>query len=188
MITFLKGTLFKSTPEKIVLETSGIGYEVGISLQTYRQLPLEGKPLFVWIEHIFTSEQQYLCGFIQEEEQACFRLLRNVPGVGIKVALQILSTLPPQDLFNAIQNNDRKTLTQAQGVGPKLASRILAELKNSDFPVMSSVSNAFQEALEALSHLGYNRIQVLQALQKIDPSLSTENLIREALILFSSKG
>jgi Holliday junction DNA helicase RuvA len=152
-------------------------------------LPQPGTALKLFIEHIFREDNQILCGFLKEEERLSFRSLLTVQGVGVRVALAILSVVTPTELLVAIHNQDRTLLTRADGVGPKLAGRIVLELKGKDFsfdvdPIVQGAS-VTQEALSGLINLGYSKAEAAQSIQRAlqeTPTLdSVEEIVRLSL-------
>jgi Holliday junction DNA helicase RuvA len=145
------------------------------------------------------AESLQLYGFGSGEEQECFRLLTTVQGVGMRMGLALLSALSPSDIYGAIASQDKATLTRADGVGPKLASRILTELKDkvptelsfgatvASYP--SSLPPTVEEAVSALVNLGYRRLEAVAAISKTQHQLgeqaSLNDLIRQGLSLLS---
>lgn len=187
MIAKLKGWVDTLELDAVVLDVNGVGYHVLASSKTLSQLS-EGQAAILFIEPLVRQEQTQLFGFMDADERQWFRLLLNVQGVGGKVALSILSALTTEELTQAIALQDSTTVCRADGVGPKLAGRIVLELKDKA-PSMSSqplrVINgnlANQEALSALLNLGYKRAEAAQALSDIEATnQDTSTLIRLAL-------
>ena len=148
------------------------------------------------------AESLQLYGFSSTEEQACFRLITTVQGVGMKMGLALLSALSPSDLYGAIASQDKETLTRADGVGPKLASRMITELKdkipsevgfsNTVYSHPSSLAPHVEEAVSALVNLGYRRIEAVAAVSKAQQqcgeSAPLNDLIRQGLSLMSRTG
>lgn len=141
-----------------------------------------------------------LYGFADESELNCFKMLISVSGVGCKVAIAILSDLSPQEFALAVVNDDSKKITRAQGVGPKLAQRIVLELKDklkkdstftvTDIPQINlnaKASNAVSEALTALMVLGFTNAQAQKALEGLDPEMSVQELVKEGLKRLSGR-
>ncbi len=189
MIYKLSGLLDSSLTNSLVLDVNGVGYEVLVSQKTLAALPQPGTALKLFIEHIFREDNQILCGFLKEEERLSFRSLLTVQGVGVRVALAILSVVTPTELLVAIHNQDRTLLTRADGVGPKLAGRIVLELKGKDFsfdvdPIVQGAS-VTQEALSGLINLGYSKAEAAQSIQRAlqeTPTLdSVEEIVRLSL-------
>jgi Holliday junction DNA helicase RuvA len=198
MIAYIKGYLAVITPTYAVVESKdGIGYHVNISLNTYTAIHGKGDAqLFIYL-HISGGAQTpimpQLFGFAAEAEREVFVHLLSVSGVGASTVRLILSALQPQDVVNAIANNDVSTFQRIKGIGLKTAQRLILELKDKLMKVQpgSAISaaivgnNASQEALSALVMLGFNRLQAQQVLQKIakqaDGPVTVEGLIKEAL-------
>ena len=176
MIGKLKGIVDEVGEEELVLDVGGVGYLVAASARTLRALPAVGQAAALFIETHVREDAIRLYGFLTASERDWFRLLQSVQGVGAKVALAILSILPPDELANAIAMQDKATVSRASGVGPKLAARIVAELKEKA-PAFASVdpaarlagedaSNApssVRDAISALCNLGYGRPQAVAA-------------------------
>ena len=197
MIKKLKGFLETLEEGSIILDVQGVGYGIHISNKTRDGLPKVGELVSLWIEHIFRQDAQQLCGFLDKREQESFQKLLAVPGVGAKVALQILSTLDTKDLMSAVTHQDKGLLTQADGVGAKLAGRILLELKNKEWKQLPEAAEflmenlSFHDARDALVSLGYARVEaslVLQDIQQQDNQKTHQasDLVRLALKKLSS--
>lgn len=130
MIAKLKGVLDSSGDDWAIVDVAGVGYVVFASSRTLSALPGVGAPVGVHVETIVREDSITLYGFATVEERDLFRLLTSVQGVGAKVALAILSALSPSDLQNAIAAQDKTAVSRAKGVGPKVATRIVTELKD----------------------------------------------------------
>jgi Holliday junction DNA helicase RuvA len=203
MIAKLTGLLDSTGPDWLIIDVGGVGYQVFASGRTLSQLPPMGQKFSLMIEALVRNEQTQLFGFFQEMERSWFRLLLGIQGVGAKVALALLTALSADDLHRAILTQDQTLITRADGVGPKLAGRIIAELKGKVGGLglgLSSVnpegaagitplSSGMGEAISALTNLGYRRSEAVEAVakssQRLGPSASTEALIRQGLKLLS---
>src|SRR3954463_16433095 len=130
MIGKLRGTIDSYGEDHVIVDVGGVGYVVHCSAHTLQRLPSVGEPVVVSIETHVREDQIRLFGFLSDVEREWFRLLQTVQGVGTKVALSILSTLTPADLASAIALRDKATITRAPGVGPKVAERVVTELKD----------------------------------------------------------
>ncbi len=189
MIASLNGTILKKTTNAAIVDVSGVGYSVRISLNTLETLPAEGESLFLHIHHHFTESEQMLFGFNDLDEKRMFELLINVKGVGPKLALTILSGAKPADLQTYIASNSIGMLSKIPGIGKKTAERIVLELKDKIGEVTdtdqleSGFGNVYSEVVSALEQLGYKRSQAEsaanQALKTGKEDLSS--LIKEAL-------
>ena len=162
MIAMLAGVVDQATGDGIVLDVNGVGYLVFASSRTLAKVPARGEPLRLLIETQIREDYIHLFGFIEEAEREWFRLLMTVQGVGAKIALGLLSAAAPAQLATAIAAQDRAVLTEAEGVGPKLAQRILNELKDkvgglSLGPSGTPQKGTTAEAVSALVNLGYAR-------------------------------
>jgi Holliday junction DNA helicase RuvA len=192
MIAKLKGIVDTIGIDFAIIDVQGVGYFLSCSQQTLNTLEKE-KPLTIFIESYVKNEQLALCGFITEEEQQAFRLLISVQGVGTKVALSLLSILKPSKLYQAIAQQDKAMISQADGVGLKLASRIINELKDKIKLSLSDPSptslgtegSYLKDAVSALTNLGYRYQDALDAaskvLKEVGPTVSLDVLIRKGL-------
>jgi holliday junction DNA helicase RuvA len=179
MIGKLTGTIDSVGEDFLVLDVHGVGYLVYCSARTLGELPAVGKAVALAIETHVREDQIRLFGFLSTAEREWFRLLQTVQGVGAKVALAILSTLRAADLATAIAMRDKAAITRAPGVGPKVAERIVTELKDKS-PVLAAVdpqvvrlSGAVEDkrapgpvadAVSALVNLGYGQPQAMAAI------------------------
>ena len=186
MFDYLKGKVASATPGRVVLDVGGVGFSLAATLHTAARVTVGTEATLYTYLHV-REESLELFGFAEREEQACFLLLLGVSGVGPKAALAILSAVTPQALALAVVTEDEKTICAAQGVGKKLASRIILELKDklakehalSGAP--APVSVAGDDALDALLVLGYRASEANAALARVDATLPTEDRVREAL-------
>jgi Holliday junction DNA helicase RuvA len=130
MIGKLKGMIESYAEDSVILDVNGVGYEVFCSGRTLQELPGVGQPATLSIETHVREDQIRLFGFLTEIEREWFRLLQTVQGVGVKVALAVLGTLKPAELASAIAMRDKAMVARTPGVGPKVAERIVTELKD----------------------------------------------------------
>ena len=192
MIYYVSGEVTVLEPGLAVVECGGVGYGCRITAYTAAQLKL-GKPARLYVSESVREDAYDLYGFIDKEEKRCYELLTSVTGVGPKAAIAILAA-GPQNFTLAVMTGDEKLLTAAQGVGKKLAQRIILELKDKigggsaeiDFsagsmaaPVQTGGSIALATA--ALQELGYSPAEIHNALKGADPNATTEELVRFAL-------
>ena len=194
MLYYVSGTVAILEPGLAVIDCGGVGYGCRITAYTAGQLKRNQKARLFVTESI--REDAYeLYGFISREEQHCYELLTSVNGVGPKAAMAILSSGGPQNFTLAVMTGDEKMLTAAQGVGKKIAQRIILELKDKlggsnmemDFSAGGAAvgaavtGNAAAMAHAALQELGYSPGEINTALKGVDPGASTEEMIRFAL-------
>ena len=192
MITYIKGAISHKSPTFIIVETGGIGYHINISLHTYSQIEkLEHVKILTYL-HI-KEDAHTLYGFANEAERSLFVLLISVSGIGPNTARVLLSSLNPDETRAAIIGEDEHAFKKVKGVGPKTAKRIIIDLKDKilkesgDVPlIVAKVDNTIRdEALSALVSLGFSRIPVQKALNKILKEQSdiknVEDLIKVAL-------
>ena len=179
MIGKLKGLIESYGQDSVIVDVNGVGYEVYCSARTLQELPGVGQPATLSIETHVREDQIRLFGFITEIEREWFLLLQTVQGVGAKVALSVLGTLRASELASAIAMRDKAMVARAPGVGPKVAERIVTELKdkapaytNVD-PALVRLSGALDDkrapapvtdAVSALVNLGYGQAQAAAAI------------------------
>ena len=188
MIGKLKGIVDTVEDEALILDVGGVGYVVSASARTLRALPAAGQAATLHIETQVREDAIRLFGFLTVAERDWFRLLQNVQGVGAKVALGILGALSGEALSAAIANQDKAMMARAPGVGPKLAARLVLELKDkapafgvadlggaiADGEAASKLPKAAQDAVLALVGLGYARPQASLAVAKGVATLGAE--------------
>ncbi len=198
MIGKLKGIVDEVGEEELILDVGGVGYLVAASARTLRALPAVGEPATLFIETHVREDAIRLYGFLTASERDWFRLLQSVQGVGAKVALGVLGTLSGDAISSAIAHQDKAAMAMAPGVGPKLAARIVHELKDKA-PALSladlggaiagelggKLPKDAQDAVLALVSLGYARPQASIAVAKgvatLGAEASTAALIRLGL-------
>ncbi|MDR2724272.1 MAG: Holliday junction branch migration protein RuvA [Holosporaceae bacterium] len=198
MISYLKGTPEKISENSIVVDVNGVGYSVICSYRTINEVRN-----YSGIVHIFTvlnvrEDSWTLYGFISEQERFWFNNLISVQGVGGKVALAILSAISDEDLYNAFLAGDKDVFTRAAGVGSRLATRIITELKEKvigkvDFKTAAtspavSESSVVNDVISALLNLGYQKVDVLRAVSAIpiNPETGFDILLKQSLSKLSS--
>lgn len=211
MIGKLTGLVDQPDEDHVILDVGGVGYIVFCSGRTLSALPQAGEVASLLIETHVREDHIHLYGFAEALERDWFRLLSGVQGVGARMALAILSVLPPLSLAQAIAAQDRAALTRANGVGPKLAARVISELKEKagQYAVSDGLAHAIggaapvaapageaglagqaDDAVSALVNLGYRRTDAFAAVSKTarqqGDEASLESLIREALRELSS--
>ena len=196
MIYCLTGKIVKKSMSAVVLSCGGVGYYAQCPASVAGALPGVGKEATLYTVMSVTENDVSLYGFATEEQQACFEMLTAVSGVGPKVGLAILSVMEPQRVALAISAGDHKAFKAANGVGPKLAQRIVLELKDKvakgfvdgisleDVAGAASgepVSQSSAQAIAALVSLGYSQSEAALAISKIDATLPVEEIIKLAL-------
>ena len=203
MIYSLKGTLTVKELGFAVIECGGVGYGCKTSYNTIASLGETGSEAMLYT-HLYVREDAVeLFGFATQQELSCFRLLISVSGVGPKAATSILSDVTPEKFAFLVASGDSTSFTRTKGIGAKTAQRIVLELKDkiSSESISGSVSgdaaafasssaapsDSVSEALEALMVLGYTQGETAPILGKLDPSLSTQDLIKETLRLLTAK-
>ena len=196
MIYCLTGKIVKKSMSAVVLSCGGVGYYAQCPASVAGALPGVGKDATLYTVMSVTENDVSLYGFATEEQQACFEMLTAVSGVGPKVGLAILSVMEPQRVALAISAGDHKAFKAASGVGPKLAQRIVLELKDKvakgfvDGISLEDVAGAASgepttqsssQAIAALVSLGYSQSEAALAISKIDATLPVEEIIKLAL-------
>lgn len=199
MIGKLKGTVDSYGEDHLILDVHGVGYLVHCSTRTLQALPPAGEAAVLFIETFVREDQIRLFGFQSEAEREWFRLLQAVQGIGAKTALAILSTLRPAELAQAIALGDKATVARAPGVGPRVATRIVTELKDKTphlsgaDPIVAQMSgespaaagSAVSDAISALTNLGYGMPQATAAIagaaRSAGEGANAETLIRLGL-------
>src|SRR5947209_6635074 len=179
MIGKLKGMIDTYGEDFVILDVGGVGYLVHCSARTLQELPGTGQPATLAIETHVREDQIRLFGFLTDVEREWFRLLQTVQGVGAKVALSVLGTLKPADLASAIAMRDKSMVARSPGVGPKVAERIVTELKDKApayatvDPAVVRLAGSFDDkaaprpiadAISALVNLGYGQGQAAAAI------------------------
>ena len=200
MIYYVSGPITILEPGLAVVDCGGVGYGCRVTAYTAAQLKLN-HPARLFVTESIREDAFDLYGFISKEEQRCYELLTSVNGVGPKAAMSILSA-GPQNFTLAVMTGDEKLLTAAQGIGKKIAQRIILELKDKiggsnmelDFSTGPAVSAPAAQggnkmmAHAALQELGYSPAEIRTALKDVDPNASTEEMVRHALRAMVMKG
>lgn len=191
MIASLRGKLIYSDANAVVVECGGVGMRCITSLKTIASLPKLGNEVFLYTYLSVREDALDLFGFATESELAVFKLITSVNGVGPKIGVALLSEFTPEQISLFIASGDSKSLSKANGVGGKLANRIILELKDKVDPsssseIVASAASANEhsnsrDAIEALISLGFTRSEASLAVGRFDPEQSTEILIKEAL-------
>lgn len=199
MISFVRGTLAGVSENKIEIDTGALGYEVNVPASVLDELPPIGAEVKVYTYLSHKEDEMSLFGFTTKDALAMFKLLINVNGIGPRGALGILSVFTPVDLRFAVLAGDAKAISKAPGIGPKTAQRLIIELKdkvsledglahfNDDVQPAAGKNNAADmsaknEAVVALTVLGYSNSEALKAVQGIDVTgMTTEDILKAAL-------
>lgn len=194
MIDYISGKIAELTPTRVVLDNSGIGYAIEISLQTYAALESQ-KEAKVYIYHHIqsSSDVEMFYGFSSKDERSIFELLISVSGVGVNTARVILSSFSADELREAILSENVAAIKSVKGIGLKTAQRLVLELKDkiskgegaaSDVLLVSDRNAVAEEAAAALQMLGFSKPNISKVIQKIvslNPNIKVEELIKQAL-------
>lgn len=198
MISYIKGELTEVFEDTVVVETNGIGYNIRVPGSVLDRLPSVGSPVRIYTYLYVKEDAMNLFGFLNRDDLSVFKLLLNVSGIGPKGALEILSTIGPDDLRFAVLSEDVKTISSAPGIGAKTAKRLIIELKDklklaevfetalANKEKASSENDvllAKNEAVEALVALGYASAQAMKAVQQVENAeeKDSEQILKEAL-------
>lgn len=192
MIGFLSGKIIAIKPTQVLLDVSGVGYQIFISISTFEKIS-ESSTISLFIHTHVREDAITLFGFYSEQEKEMFEMLISISGIGPKVALSILSGISVDELSDAILKGDVGRLISIPGVGKKTAERIVLELKSkvSDFDISFTKSIDYsirQQAISALITLGYNQKnseKIVRDLLTSNPSLSLEEIIKKSLAEFN---
>ncbi|AWG20349.1 Holliday junction branch migration protein RuvA [Flavobacterium faecale] len=190
MIAHLQGKLVEKTPTDVVIDCGGVGYHVNISLHTYSLLPTtDFIKLFTYLQ--IKEDSHTLFGFVEKSEREIFKLLISVSGIGANIARQMLSSMDPKQIINAIASGDVATIQSIKGIGIKTAQRVILDLKEKmlklydiDEVSISQSNTNRDEALSALEVLGFVRKaseKIIEKIVKEDPDASVETIIKKAL-------
>jgi Holliday junction DNA helicase RuvA len=188
MIGRLSGILLEKNPPQVLVDVSGVGYEVEVPMSTFYNLPENGAKVTLLTQFVVREDAQLLYGFLSQRERETFRQLVKISGIGAKSALGILSGLSVDDLARAVAAQDAALLTRIPGIGKKTAERLLLELRDK-MPVSGTAAilsggqpaAAGNDVLNALLALGYNEREALSAIKLLPADLSVSDGIRLAL-------
>ena len=196
MIAHLRGKLLSKHPNQVIVEASGVGYEVNISVPTFSELPAAGSEVALHIHTYVREDVIALYGFFRPAEKQLFEKLMTVSGIGAKLAITILSGMAADEMAAAIRSNDLARLTRIPGIGKKTAERMVLELRDklppaagTSTPTAPAMSAVEEDVLSALMNLGYQRAAAEKALAsvikngvgKTEKGGSFDAMFREAL-------
>lgn len=197
MYSYIKGVYQGMDEDKIIIETNGIGYEISAPNSVLAVMPEKGESIKLYVSEIIREDSHELVGFADKEQKRLYSRLIAVSGVGPKAAMAILSALSPKELVKAVAENDYRAIARANGVGPKMAQKVVLELKGkvdkTALDEMSAVEESsadndpmYIEAMQALIALGYQANEAKQALKDVKAKNSRE-MIRAALSKLGSR-
>lgn len=203
MISYIKGELAEITENGIVVECNQIGYEINVPLSVMNELPNTGDEVKIYTYLYVREDALKLYGFLTRDDLLIFKLLITVNGIGPKGALGILSTITPDDLRFAVLEDDVKTISKAPGIGKKTAGKLILELKdklkledafdtklekNEAIQTNTSSSDIRNEAIMALTALGYSSGDAMKAVRKvtITENMEVEEVLKSSLKYISS--
>ena len=186
MIGRITGTLAEKSPPQILIDVSGVGYEIDVPMSTFYNLPGLGEHVTLLTHFVVREDALLLYGFLTHEERATFRELVKISGVGPRTALSILSGLSVADLSQAVSRQEAGRLVKVPGIGKKTAERLLLELKGKlgpdlALPAAAATSDAQADIAQALVALGYNERDANAALKALPPGVAVSEGIKLAL-------
>jgi Holliday junction DNA helicase RuvA len=197
MIASITGKLTRKAADYLIVDVSGVGYQVYVPLSTFCSIPEPGEEISLHIHTHLREESLSLFGFLSQSEKDMFLLLISVSGIGPKLALAVLSSLPVADISCALQASDDAKLCAVSGIGKKTAARMVLELKDKVTLIMPAlggspdavVADHREDVISALVNLGYKRPQAEEAVKKVGKrsGMMVEELIREALALLMKR-
>lgn len=184
MIAKISGNLARKVPGEIIVDVRGVGYQIFIPLTVFYRLPEVGAPVSLHIHTHLREDALQLFGFLEEAEKQIFLLLNNVTGIGPKLAVNILSGIPAEDLTRALKEGDQVRLVSIPGVGKKLAERMVVELRDKVMTLRAEEernggSQLMRDAVSALVNLGYRRAEAEKSVREI--AQSGERLLGDVL-------
>ena len=191
MIGRICGTLLEKRPPQLLLDVSGVGYEIDVPMSTFYNLPVIGERVTLHTQLIVREDAHLLYGFATEEERRVFRQLLKISGVGAKMALSVLSGLSVADLAQVVAAQEPGRLTKIPGVGKKTAERLLLELRDKLGVDVVGISGGKSyapdgnDALNALLALGYNEREAVWAIKQLPEGLGVSDSIKQALKFLS---
>lgn len=194
MIAQLKGTVSHKSPNNVIVDVGGVGYNVVIPLSTFDAIPSEGNPVSLHIYTHVREDQLSLFGFLSVEEKKIFEHLISVAGIGPKLAISVLSGLTPHEIVEAVVREDLARLNSIPGVGKRTSERIVVDLKDKfvkEHPDLLSRKTAaapadrtlYDDAVSALVNLGYTRPEAEKTIAKVEMtgSETVQTVVKEAL-------
>ena len=198
MIASITGRLKRKGPDYLIIDVSGIGYQVSVPLSTFCSIPELGAEVSLHVHTHLREDSLSLFGFLTQPEKDMFQMLLAVSGIGPKLALAVLSSLPVPELCCALQTSDDSRLCTIPGIGKKTAARMVLELKDkikivlpdAALPRSAGDQDRLDDVVSALVNLGYKRAQAEDAVNKVNrkrAGMALEDLIREALSLLLTK-
>jgi Holliday junction DNA helicase RuvA len=198
MIARITGILIEKNPPSITVDVHGLGYEVGVPMSTFYNLPATGEKVSLYTHMIVREDGHFLYGFAAEAERAAFRQLLKISGIGARMALAVLSGMSVTELAQAVTLQEAGRLIKIPGIGKKTAERLLLELRDRLPKTLSiggakvgagaTASDNASDIMNALLALGYNDREALAAMKGLAPDVSVSDGIRQALRQLSKAG
>ncbi|MCL4491453.1 MAG: Holliday junction branch migration protein RuvA [Nitrospirae bacterium] len=190
MIASLRGRLISKRPDSLIVDVNGVGYGIQVPLTLLSALPGENSEVFLYIHTHVREDALQLYGFRAEDEKRIFTTLIGISGIGPKTALNLLSTIPPDKFYNAINSEDVDVLCKVPGLGKKTAHRLILELREKLPSIKERKDTIYDDALSALVNLGYKKNFAQETLEKVYSSgiRDVETLLRESLKYLTKEG
>ncbi len=191
MIAFIRGQVFSTLPDSVLVDVNGIGYQVFISNRDINRAPAPGQQVFLHTFLQVSDSEWKLFGFLVREELELFLRLQSISGMGARTALSILSAMTPEEFYRAVASQDEKSLVRIPGIGKKSAQRLLFEMKDKVGDVLLQQNEATrshdrsqaEELFEALEVLGYSRSEILPLLVQLQESGNMTSRVEENIKL-----
>src|SRR5208337_4943707 len=181
MIASLRGKLLSKRPDRLIVDVHGVGYSVQVPLTLISSLPDEHSDIFLYIHTHVREDVLQLYGFQAEDEKKIFTTLIGISGIGPKTALNLLSTIPPEQFYAAISSEDVEVLCRVPGLGKKTAHRLILELREKLPSFTEKKNTAYDDTLSALVNLGYKKNIAQDALEKAYASFGADTMDIESL-------
>jgi holliday junction DNA helicase RuvA len=192
MIGRLSGTLLQKAPPQLLVDVNGVGYEVGVPMSTFYDLPAAGERVVLLTHQVVREDAHLLYGFLTEPERSAFRELIRIAGIGPRTALAVLSGMSVGDLAQAVTLQEAGRLVKVPGIGKKTAERLLLELKgklgaeiDGIGPGRQAVADHAADVLRALLALGYSEREAATAARQLPPDATVSDGIKQALKLLA---
>jgi Holliday junction DNA helicase RuvA len=195
MIGQIRGMILEKQPPQLLIDVQGIGYEIDAPMSTFYRLPDVGQEVILHTHFVVREDAHHLYGFFDRDERALFRTLLKVNGVGPRLGLTILSSVPPEEFIRSVLHHDIDSLVRLPGIGKKTAERLIIEMKDklSDWHATSQELKTptssieprhaiVQDSIAALVSLGFKREEAARVVKRIDDgALNSEDMIRRSL-------
>jgi len=171
MIGSVRGRLLSRGPSEVIVEAAGVGYSLAVPLNVIADLPPEGAEVFFHVRTYLREDSIQLYGFLREGDRRIFNTLIGITGIGPKLALNIISSMPYEDFLRAVETEDMEILTRIPGLGKKTAHRVVLEMRGRLPKMAEPADRVLEDTLSALVNLGYRKADALAALERAGKAL-----------------